>query len=47
MWAGIAEVYFIINLEPHIHFSKSLSSSNRPTKIPPNAGQSADKAAAD
>ncbi|MGD0461556.1 MAG: hypothetical protein ABSB74_03615 [Tepidisphaeraceae bacterium] len=37
-WTEVAEVYFAINLEPHIHFSKSLSPGKIPDKNPAERG---------
>ncbi len=37
-WAEVAEVYFAINLEPRIHFSKSIVPENFSGKIPAKRG---------
>lgn len=37
-WTEVAEVYFAINLEPHIHFSKSLLPGKIPDKNPAERG---------
>jgi hypothetical protein len=37
-WAEVAEVYFAINLEPRIHFSKSILPENFSDRIPAKRG---------